>query len=351
MQAAKLLEGRTLNGRWIVLRQVDLGDDHSGGFFSVGYEVEDLGGNKGFLKALDFSKAFSGSNLDPARELAISTTAFNFERDLLKKCVSGNLSRIVKLLDEGTEIVPGSDTPGVTQFLIFEFADDDVRRQASVSRSFDTAWSLRCLHQVAVGISQLHSKGIAHQDLKPSNVLIFNGFGSKIGDLGNSADGTTPDELPHEQLRIAGDRGYAPPELHYNYVSPDWTIRRVGCDIYLLGSLVYFFFAGTNFTAKLGSLIDTVYFWDNWIGSYQDALPYVREAFEQAIDEFEASVPVEFSQELCELVRWSCDPDPHLRGFPSLTTRLGPMAMQRFVSKFDLLATRAETGMQKVLRR
>ena len=77
----------------------------------------------------------------------------------------------------------------------------------------------RSLHHIAVGLQQIHGQGIAHQDLKPSNVLVFNGNNSKIGDFGRSAyKGHIP---PHENNNVAGDLTYAPPELLYGYVDPD----------------------------------------------------------------------------------------------------------------------------------
>src|SRR5438552_3088488 len=55
---AKQLAGLELQGGWRVLNAVELGDDHSGGYFSQGYVVEQRGsGRRGFLKALDYTRA------------------------------------------------------------------------------------------------------------------------------------------------------------------------------------------------------------------------------------------------------------------------------------------------------
>ena len=352
MQAAELLEGRTLQGEraaWTVRKKANFGDDHTGGHFSVGYEVEATDGSKGFLKALDYSKAFEDP--DPARVLNAYTNAFIFERNILDKCSSARLSRVIRLLDHGTIKIPKSDSPSVTQYLIFEFAESDARRQASFTRQLGIAWALRCLHHVSVGLRQLHTLGITHQDLKPSNVLIFDNLESKIGDLGRSVASEIEVEQPHEHNEVAGDWNYAPPELHYRYISSDWRTRRVGCDIYQMGGLLHFFFAGTDFTTKLASHIDPAYHWNNWSGKYADVLPYVREAFEKSVEEFKKSAPDEIAQTLSQLLLWTCEPDPNLRGVPSMADRLGRMAMQQFESKFDLLARRAETGMLKEFRK
>jgi hypothetical protein len=49
---AKQLVGLELEGSWRVAQPVDLGDDHSGGYFSQGYLVEQRGsGRRGFLRS------------------------------------------------------------------------------------------------------------------------------------------------------------------------------------------------------------------------------------------------------------------------------------------------------------
>ena len=65
---------------------------------------------------------------------------------------------------------------------------------------------------MAVGLKQLHGIKISHQDLKPSNVLLYNeGFVSKIGDLGRSLCADI--DAPHDNgINFPGDFTYAPPE-------------------------------------------------------------------------------------------------------------------------------------------
>jgi serine/threonine protein kinase len=58
-------------------------------------------------------------------------------------------------------------------YLPFELATGDLREQVDLSRRFDLAYRLRVLHNSAKGLSQLHNSHIAHQDLKPSNVVTF----------------------------------------------------------------------------------------------------------------------------------------------------------------------------------
>lgn len=96
-------------------------------------------------------------------------------------------------------------------FIMFELADGDVRKVIAKASQIDDAWRFNVLHDVAVGLQQLHSKKIAHQDLKPSNVLLFDAEkrGAKIGDLGRASIMGTG--ASHDQMTIAGAKSYAPP--------------------------------------------------------------------------------------------------------------------------------------------
>ena len=336
---AQQLVGLTLSGGWRVVRHIQPGPDATGGAFSEQYEVEHPDGRRGFLKALDFARTMRGAP-DPAAALQPLIIAFNFERSLLNRCRDRKLDRIVVAIEDGT--VRLNDTSdGVVQYLIFELADGDLRRQAAHSTRFDVAWKLRSLHHVATGLRQLHSENAAHQDLKPSNVLVFAGSVSKLADLGRAAwQGTV---TPHEDAVPPGDRGYSPPEFLFGHVEPDWTKRRVGCDLYHLGSMLAFCFTGVGMTALLVNEMKKQT--RDWKPPYIDALPYVREAFENVLESIGPAFPNGFRDELLQIVRQLCDPDPNRRG--DARARLGSasqFSLDRFVSLFDRLARRAEMG-------
>jgi hypothetical protein len=80
-----------------------------------------------------------------------------------------------------------------------------------------------------------------------------------------------------------------------------------------------------------------------WGGSFSAVLPYVQAAFGQALTEFSAQLPEGISCDLNEVVTALCEPDPTKRGHPrNRQGHVNQFALDRYVSKFDILAYRAE---------
>ena len=127
-------------------------------------------GRKGFLKALDYAKAFS-QHKPVSIALQELTESINFEKYVLARCRDRRLDRIVISIADGTYIdgQPGVDT---VEYLIFELADGDVRKHMKVVDKLDVHWRLKTLHHISTGLNQLHRNDIFHQDIKPSNILV-----------------------------------------------------------------------------------------------------------------------------------------------------------------------------------
>lgn len=342
---AQMLVGVELPNGWRATKRVEKKAYATGGNFSEGYIVESPNHGIAFLKALDYSLALSSN--DPAKALHAMTAAFEYERAVCFRCRDRKLDRVVRTIEDGSVMVLPGRIDSVVQYLIFELADKDVRNHLDELTSFDTAWALRTLHQIATGLTQLHSNGIAHQDLKPSNVLLFDRSESKLADLGRSA--CRDESAPHDGSFCAGDRTYAPPELLYRHIDPDWNVRRQGCDVFLLGSMIVFFFARAGITGLLMSRLPTQMHWRNWNGSFRDVVPYLRDAFDNLMVEFERAIPEEIRDDIVQIVRQLCDPDPMLRGDPARRAQgQNQYALERYVSHLDRLSRKAE---QNILRR
>lgn len=340
--ASDMLEGMELNGGWTVIEKLERPASASGANFSTGYIVESEDGRQGFLKALDWARAMRATN--PVEEVKRLTNAFDFEQQVLEKCRDRRMSKVVLAIDDGTVTVEEADGRPVVPYLIFELAEADVRSEVEEGRRYELYWILRSLRDIATGLKQLHSAMIAHQDVKPSNVLLFErGDERKLADLGRAAyRGHSP---PHDELRIQGDPQYAPPELLYGEVHPDWTVRRFGCDIYHLGSMAVFFFMGQGTTTLLVPELDPSHLPNRWPGDYRGVLPYVRDAFGKAMREVEAEVPEKLRGEMMPVLRQLCEPDPHLRGHPMNRSQPGNQyKLTRYVSRFNLLSNKAAAG-------
>lgn len=343
-----LLEGKNLNNGWKVIQRLDRPESATGGFFSWGYLVEHSDGRRGYLKAFDFFSRVNWDDNNWPVELEHLLREFNYEEQLLKICKNRRLSRVVAAIDSGAVIIQEVEHPSNNvRYIIFELADGDVRNQIDQTDRLDVLWVLLTLHSLTLGLNQLHSINIAHQDLKPSNALLFDGLKSaKLGDLGRA---TRKDvESPNDILDIAGEESYAPPELIYKNLPKTWEARRMGCDAYLLGSMIASLFTMVPMTPLILMGLDKRFLPSNWHGSYEEILPYIRLGFSKAVDyvsqEFEvAGLTGEIKDRLTEALIQLCDPDPALRGHPS-DRRMqwgNQFSLQRYINLFDLLAKKA----------
>jgi serine/threonine protein kinase len=238
---------------------------------------------------------------------------------------------------------PGSPV-GVVQYLIFERAENDIRKHLNLNQNLDLAWRLRTIHQVAIGLQQLHGQDIAHQDLKPSNVLLVREVGGKLSDLGCAAIKSS--RAPRDHLEIAGDHTYAPPELLYHFAPSDWDARRFGCDLYLLGSMLAFVFATVSMTHLVLAKLHPSMHPGRWTDTYVAVLPYLRDAVDQAVTDTTTAIPPQVRGDLEVALRQLCDPDPSTRGHPLTRAQVGnPYSLQRYVSLLDLLSRKAEANL------
>ena len=154
--------------------------------FSSCYEVNHTkSGECGFLKAINYNYAFKVFSPSTSSTVLLQelTENYNYEKELLEFCKDKRMDRIVTAISHGeyredSEIFP-------VPYLIFETASGSLKN-AQVAEKLNLAWKLGVIHGFLVGLAQLHKEKIAHQDIKPSNILIFGHSVSKISDLGNA---------------------------------------------------------------------------------------------------------------------------------------------------------------------
>lgn len=339
--AEHLLGCRLANG-WTVIEHV--AGSGTGGAFSVCYRVERDGGQKAFLKALNFQRASQGLG-SLADRLKQFSDVYVFERDLLLDCGTKGLSRVIQLLDHG-DIALGPRLEDTVPYLILEEADGDARRFREAMKQIDCAWVFRTMKHVCLGLEQLHGAHAAHQDLKPSNVLTqSHGREMKLGDLGraerNGASG------PWSDWGVPGARSYAPPEQLYQGFGRTWEERKAG-DLYLAGSLGAQLFAGHNVTAMIQQKLPLPARAGVWTGSFNEVVPLLEHAHAEMLIELDGilstAVPeTSLVDPYISAIAQMTQPDPGKRGHPrDRASMTSSYALRRYVSLFNRLAARAE---------
>jgi serine/threonine protein kinase len=340
--AAHHLVGLDLDDGWHILAKVDLPETHTGSAFSVGYLVSHAAsGSMGYLKAFDYSEALA--DLDPARALAHLTATYNAERDLLELCRQHSLHRIVRALAAGTVRLE-SFRLDVVSYLIFELADSDARDLRAETDPADHVPILRIAHHAAVAISQLHGIGASHQDLKPSNLLVWHtlaGPEGKLGDLGCAHLEGRP--APHDDRTIAGDCSYAAPEQLYSaqdVLSPKE--RRRAADVYMLGNLLMFLLTSISHSGLLYLYVDSSQHWRRGGGTFEEVLPALVDCHGKVLSRVSEALHSDIRETALKLINELCYPDPRYRGDP-VAGRYGQdrFGLHRYITRLDLLYHRA----------
>jgi serine/threonine protein kinase len=346
--AAHALMGRTLKNNWNVVEKIEPRDGSTGGFFSVCYIVND-GKENAFLKALNFNaffQMFPGQSI--VKILQEQTNAFEFEKNLLLRCRDNRLTKVSMIIDEGEEFIDGFTIPNVP-YLIFEIAEGDIRSNIKFSSNANLAWKIKSLHDIAVGLNQLHNVEISHQDLKPSNVLLYDqSTVSKIGDLGRSLCSSI--KAPHDDgTSFTGQMNYSPPEFLYGYIQADWNQRVKSTDMYLFGSLITYYFLGINMTALLFKHLDVRFRWTVFRGNFHQVNDYLVDAYYKSLEEIKLSLGNnDFSKDLHEIIEYCCYPIPEQRGHKISIREIGnQFNFRRAIAKLDLIKRRTELKIYK----
>lgn len=342
IRPAALLLNIELDGGYKVISPYLANETNTDGQQSFCYMVE-KSGKQFFLKALDISFQEGGINL--AQEIERGLRAYNFETALLHLARNNGLSRVVRIEASGQYGFPIGEIKLPVFYLIFECADDNLRRVLADPTRATPAIKLRALHNIAVGLSQLHRHDIAHQDMKPSNILSYGGHVHltefKISDLGRASRAGVPSD--HDSLIAPGDMRYITIEQHFGVALDDFAFRRIACDIYLLGALVVLMFAQVSFTQRILQGLPDDLRKPKWGGTYDEVLPYVRQVFDIALLEISTAWPYQkeepkVGQELTSMIRFLCDPDPYHRGHPRAIARKTPFELEFVISALDRLA-------------
>lgn len=347
LNPAELLVGLTLpNSGWKIVSQLSpVGG--TGGTFGKGYLAE-RGGERAFVKAIDFVGALSSA--DPVRALAQVTQLAQFEEDVHRFCTDNKLSKVIGFVGKD-EIIPpafGLDPTRRVVCLILEQGDNDLRRKMKTVTAPSVTWKLLTLRDVAQALSQLHTHGFAHLDVKPSNVIsVASSEGKvdmKLGDLGRVVKKSGG---PYNQLEWPGDRKYAPPERFYGFRPSEWTDEREAADAFMLGSLIMFLFLGLNMTTLLLSPLPPNLQFNIWRGGYDQTIRSALVSIQAEVlaTQLRPALPVSIADEIVRLAFELTHPEPEKRGDRRARKLSGsPVGMDRVFQRLQLLAAKARVA-------
>jgi serine/threonine protein kinase len=319
-------------GKWLVCAKKIKTQEDNSGFFSSCYEVEDETGKKAFLKAFNYHYAFkSGMSMDNLKWMSEN---FTYERDLLEYCRDHRMKRVVTAMDSG-EYIERGELP--VPYLVFELAEGNIKSFKNMNHP-GIAWKLELFHGALVGLFQLHKAKIVHQDIKPSNILIFGNNVSKISDLGTATRLDKPSNWDRGDLR------YAPIELLYSYYSTNWDTRRYGADLFMMGGILCFLLVGAKFLQLILAKIpnDKIPFY-GYGGTFEEVRPLLLEAYHDALRDLKCEIPVKICADLLEVLGELTHPIPEDRGNPKRLQRVHQQySLQRYISVIDRLAKEAK---------
>lgn len=337
-----LLEGTILASGWLLTEKLVPKSGSSGGTFGVGYKAT-RGEEIAFVKAIDFVDAISAP--DPLLELTKLSNIANFEKDVLSYCAQHGMTKVLKYI--GHEYISFDPNNPLTRVscLIMEAGTEDLRRLFNSKGGELSAWNLQVLRDVSQAIAQLHKGGIAHQDIKPSNVIEVSGNGvnlMKVGDLGRVV--RREQNGPFDALPWPGDWRYSPPERWYGFIPPDWTDARDSSDAYMLASLMVYLYTGTTIQSLVLNLIPPAFQPGTWTGSFdQDLMPVLVNVHSRVLNEYLLpQLDPAIADGVFAIAKALSHPDPLKRGDLNARKQFGrPVGMERIYQKFNGLALTA----------
>jgi serine/threonine protein kinase len=340
------LLGKTLDSGWTLVEQFTPAAHSTGGNFGVGYKAT-RGEEIAFVKAVDFVAALMHS--DPFLALQSLLAEASFEKDVLAFCADQKMSRVLKFL--GHEYFnPGNpaDAHNRVSCLVMELGSDDLRGMVHKAAVRSFTWNLQVMRDVAQALAQLHRGGIAHQDIKPPNVISVDGTTGvasnqvKVGDLGRVVRRDRPG--PFNAVPWPGDLRYAPPERWYGYLPADWTDAREASDAYMLGSLLLFLCTGASLQMLVLQAIPEPFRPGVWMGGFdQDLLAVLQDAHVKTLaSRLMPSVPGPLQDEVMALAGALTNPNPLERGDLRARRQIGrPVGIDRQHQRLMALAARS----------
>lgn len=337
------LEGLTLKSGWTLVEQLMPSSGSSGSNFGAGYKAT-RGDEIAFVKAIDFVSAITDD--DPIEALGRLSAEATFEKDVLAYCAEKGMTKVMRYYGHEYISADGTNNPMTNvSCLIMEAGQQDLRRLVNGTGLAACAWNLQVMRDVSMAVAQLHGGGIAHQDIKPSNVIsvaektVQQPQTMKVGDLGRVVrrDRNGPFDASH----WPGDVRYSPPERWYGFLPANWNDAREASDAYMLGSLLVYLFTGATLQSLVYPLIPEPFKPGKWTGSFdQNLLPVLVDIHARILnDHLKPVLMPDIQDSIMAIAKDLTQPDPLLRGDSKARRQIGrPVGIDRIHQKLRYLA-------------
>lgn len=157
-----------------------------------------------------YAGTFQGSSVavkdfSTSQRIVESRKAFLAEAESLRALQHPNITRLYGIV-----------VAGGRHQLILERAEhslaDLVERKGALQSGLTIVTILQWAEQICVGGAFMHSKHIAHMDLKPSNILLDHAWNVKISDFGSSCNFEELCDRRSQQAQAPGSLAFMPPE-------------------------------------------------------------------------------------------------------------------------------------------
>jgi serine/threonine protein kinase len=290
------------------------------------YYARDLSGQHGFVKVLPPSS-------QDLEQMRFHLEEFFSEKAIVELCGQRNMRRIVRAI-AFDKIEVAQIVPVTLHYLIFEWAEHDMRALVTESDEDQIRAALACLHHMATALHELHFSKIAHQNVRPAAVLRFKDDTHKLGDFRHAQMAG----FVRSETRSFFDPAHAAPELLYG-VDVSAFESKYAIDLYQLGALGLHLLTGVGATVQLARELSDLHHWRNWEGDFADVVPYLNIAHERVIENLRSNLPVPIQADLTRAILQLTAPDPFRRGHPGNPPN-NKYGLERYISLFELLRKR-----------
>lgn len=351
------LEGKTI-GDWLVGEKIVNNDITAK--YALFYKVH-KGETEAIMKVLNYDKCLNTDNLDGAKDqndlLIREAEAFHFESMLSQECAGNHMGNVIRYLDSGELKLDEYAVKNVA-YIVYEMSEGKVGTFLKFSSKANfiadlgvLVEKLKSLHQVTKGVKQLHTHLIAHHNITPHSIEVFDD--EKLFKVGGLQKSRTRQELlnsPVAAKLFDGDYTYAPPEAFFGYKMSEDMSTYYQIDTYMLGNLIVYYLSSMNLTTLINEkcpckLIE----WASQGAEYQLVLPDIKKAFYESLDVIKTTICVEeLRNPILEIIEGLCNPSPDERGYPGGFQKAQANSdLQRVLSKLDVLYNQAQVILYK----